>query len=105
MPSGYRPPAKFRRIAAAGNIRDLCGCECDYVVGRIIAEENIEIVEVPACGTKNQDALHGYPPGEVGSFYLIWSRWFRVSAVPPITGESDFGTDALYKEGLMQEVL
>ena len=46
---------------------------CDHVVGRIISKEAIEIMEAPACGTKNQGLRHGYSSGEAGFLRRIIS--------------------------------
>src|ERR1039458_8770811 len=55
---------RFGRITAAGNVRNLGGGECDYVLVGIVAEQDIEVVEVPACGAKNQNSLHGHTSRE-----------------------------------------
>jgi hypothetical protein len=46
-------------------------------------------MKVPACGTKNQETLHGYPPAQIGS-YRLCSRRLAAAAVPLITVQGDF---------------
>jgi hypothetical protein len=77
----------------------------DYVVGRIISKEDIEIMEDPACGTKNQDFFMVTHQGRLG-FGCVSSRWYTLTAVPPITIESDFVVAPVaIKEGPLQETL
>src|SRR5208283_35658 len=46
------------RIAAASNIGDLRGGEGHHAEVRIVAEDDIEIVEVSASGTENEYVSH-----------------------------------------------
>ena len=60
---GIQPSGEFRRISSAGNVGNLSGSECDNLVVGIIPKDDIKIMKVPACSTKNQDSLHSYPSG------------------------------------------
>jgi hypothetical protein len=44
-------PGKFRRIPAPGDVGNLRGGESHYLVFGIIAKQDVEVVEVPACGS------------------------------------------------------
>ena len=55
---------KLRRITAAGNVGNLSGSECDYFVVGIITKLDIKVMEVSACGPKNQNFLHRYTSSE-----------------------------------------
>ena len=62
-------------------------------------------MEVLPCGTKNQDLLHGYPSGKLG-FVTVSSRWYTLTAVPPIKIDSDFVVAPVaIKKGPLQETL
>src|SRR5208283_2290930 len=79
---------KFRRIAASGYVGNLSGGEGYYVIIRIISEADVEIVEVSAGGTKNQNSLHRYTSLKI--VYLLFSRWTATGAVPFVTPRGDF---------------
>jgi hypothetical protein len=54
--SRVKPPGKGRRIAAAIDIGNLSCRESDDFNGRIVAVDDIEIVEVPSGGPHDDDA-------------------------------------------------
>src|SRR5208282_501580 len=73
---GIKMTGKFRRITAAGYVGNLSGGEGYYVIIRIISEPDVEIVEVSAGSTKNQNSLHRYTSLKI--VYLLFSRWEKV---------------------------
>src|SRR5208282_575204 len=79
---------QFRRITTAGNVGNLSGSERNYLVVGIITKYDVEIVEVPAGGTQNQNSLHGHTSSE--DRYLVSSRLLAAAAVPFVTSEGDF---------------
>src|SRR5208282_4126487 len=85
---GIEMSGKFRRITASGDVGNLSGGEGDYVIIRIVAKPNVEIVEVSAGGTKNQNSLHRYTSLKI--VYLLFSRWTATGAVPFVTPRGDF---------------
>jgi hypothetical protein len=54
--SRVKPPGKGRRIAATIDIGNLSCRESDHFNGRIVAVDDIEIVEVPSGGSHDDDA-------------------------------------------------
>jgi hypothetical protein len=55
---GIQAPRERRRINPARNVGNLCGCERSYPVVKVVAEENVEVVEVSARSAKQKDGFH-----------------------------------------------
>ncbi len=47
-----------RRIFSVLDIGNLCGCESDYLVVRVVPKVDIEVVEVSSCGTHYDGLFH-----------------------------------------------
>ena len=52
---GITLPAQLGRVGPPVNIGNLGGREGDYVVTRVVAPERVEVVEVPAGGTDDDN--------------------------------------------------
>ncbi len=90
-PAWVEPAREFGGIAAAHDPRDLGGRERDHLVGVVILERDVEIVEVPA-GSAHDDDLdlaHGFTSvvGCVaGGLYPATRRWPLQSVRVPFPG-------------------
>src|SRR4030042_3161340 len=55
---GVELARELGRVFAALDVRDLGGGEGDNLVGRVVAEIYVEVVEVPSGGAHDDDFLH-----------------------------------------------
>jgi hypothetical protein len=44
------------------NVGDLTGGEGDHLIVAVMPKNYVEVVEIPAGGAENKDALHETPP-------------------------------------------
>src|SRR5258708_1334337 len=61
-----------------GDVGDLGGGEPHHLVVRAVAEAEVEVVEVPPCGTHDEDTLRGHEPS-LRLSGMIDSRRNRIS--------------------------
>ena len=80
--SRVKPAGKRRRIAATIDIGDLSCRESDDFNGRIVAVDNIEIVEVPSGGSHDDDASAPKPALLAGLRSRVRSEKLQSGANP-----------------------
>ncbi len=86
---GIGRPGQFWRVTAVGNVGNLCGGECDYLIAGVVSKYYIEIMEVSACGPKNQELSHDHAPIGDPRLTSYLRLWLPGAAVPLVTGRRD----------------
>jgi hypothetical protein len=82
---GVQAARELGRIAATGNVGDLCGSEGDNLVLRVISVDQVEVVEVAASRAENQDS-----PAIVNRFRRDGSHKASSTAPISVTGLLSF---------------
>ena len=63
---------EFGWVVTARNIGDLSSGEGHHVIVKILAEYNIKVVKVAACGSKDKNSFHSIPQYAITAHHALW---------------------------------